>query len=154
CPTNTRILLVMIAVGMPVAQFITFCSASNLVETRCLSSPVQGASPAKTPAASRPSRAHGHHRRPATNCSKLSGERNPVHRLVAEPTTGVWLWHGSRPPIIKTAHRPGSRVSLAAGSCVFLCVARRQLWGPPAASARQRRLSGRQTSAGAQGETP
>src|SRR5262252_439565 len=49
-----------------------FCSASNLAETRCLSSPVQGAPPAKTPPASRPSRAHGHHRRPATNCSKLS----------------------------------------------------------------------------------
>src|SRR5262249_32499938 len=31
-----------------IAQFITFCSASNLAEARCFASPVQGSSPAKT----------------------------------------------------------------------------------------------------------
>src|SRR5262249_60793460 len=55
-----------------VAQFITVCGASNLVEARCISSPVQGSSSAKTWASSRPSRAHGHHLRPSTNCYKLS----------------------------------------------------------------------------------
>src|SRR5262249_56834536 len=55
-----------------VAQFITVCGASNLVEARCISSPLQGSSPAKTRAFSRPSRAHGHHLRPSTNCEKLS----------------------------------------------------------------------------------
>src|SRR4029453_5404991 len=53
-------------------QFITVCSAENLAEARRISSPVQGSSPAKTSAASRPSRAHGHHLRPSTNCYKLS----------------------------------------------------------------------------------
>jgi hypothetical protein len=55
-----------------VAQFIRLCSTSNLAEARCISSPWQGASPAKTRAASRPSRAHGYHLRPSTNCYKLS----------------------------------------------------------------------------------
>ena len=50
------------------AQFITFCSASNLAEARYVSSPVQGSSPAKTWAPLKPSRAHGHHLRPSTNC--------------------------------------------------------------------------------------
>src|SRR5690242_3381417 len=36
------------------AQFITVCSASNLGEVSCMTSPVQGASPAKTWASSRP----------------------------------------------------------------------------------------------------
>ena len=49
-------------------NFITFCSASNLAETRCISSPVQGSSPVKTWASARPSRVHGHHLRPLTNC--------------------------------------------------------------------------------------
>jgi hypothetical protein len=44
-----------------IAQFITFCSASHLAETRCISSPMQGASPAQTWASWRPARAHGHY---------------------------------------------------------------------------------------------
>src|SRR5512145_1571962 len=59
-----------------IAQFIIFCSASNLAEPRCLSSPVQGSSPAQTWTSSRPSRAHGHHLRPSTNCYKLSDPSN------------------------------------------------------------------------------
>jgi hypothetical protein len=55
------------------AQFIRFCRASNLAEARRISSPWQGSSPAKTRAASRPSRAYGHHLRPATNGEQLSG---------------------------------------------------------------------------------
>src|SRR5438094_6001019 len=55
-----------------VAQFIAVCSASNLAEARCISSLLQGSSLAKTRAFSRPSRAHGHHLRPSTNCYKLS----------------------------------------------------------------------------------
>jgi hypothetical protein len=54
------------------AQFIILCSASNLAEVRCISSPRQSASPAKTRASSGLSRAHGHHLRPSTNCYKLS----------------------------------------------------------------------------------
>src|SRR5215831_9210977 len=57
-----------------VAQFITLCRASKLSAARDVSSPVQGSSPAKTWASLRPSRAHGHHLRPSTNCEKLSGE--------------------------------------------------------------------------------
>ena len=53
---------------MRVAQFIRLCRASHLAEARRLASPWQGLSPAKTCAASRPSRAHGHHLRPSTNC--------------------------------------------------------------------------------------
>jgi hypothetical protein len=49
------------------AQFRVMCSASNLGEARYVSSPVQGASPAQTSAASRPSRVHGHYLRPSTN---------------------------------------------------------------------------------------
>src|SRR5438874_2749549 len=56
----------------PLAQFIAVCSASNLAEARCISSLLQGSSLAKTRAFSRPSRAHGHHLRPSTNCEKLS----------------------------------------------------------------------------------
>src|SRR5262249_15838626 len=61
-----------------VAHFLTCCRAANLGETRCISSPVQGASPAQTRAASRPSRAHGHHLRSSTNCEKLSDIRMPL----------------------------------------------------------------------------
>ena len=56
----------------PVAQFIRLCSAQNLAEAQHTSSPWQGSSPAKTQAASRPFRAYGYHRRPSTNCYKLS----------------------------------------------------------------------------------
>ena len=55
-----------------VAQFLPLCSASHLAEARRLSALWQGASLAKTRAFSRPSRAHGHHLRPSTNCYKLS----------------------------------------------------------------------------------
>src|SRR5215813_1031690 len=54
------------------AQFISVCRAYNLTETRCTSSPIQSASPAKTLASSRPSRAHGPHPRPSTNGEKWS----------------------------------------------------------------------------------
>ena len=40
------------------AQFIAVCSAYNLSEARCISSPLLGSSLAKTRAFSRPSRAH------------------------------------------------------------------------------------------------
>jgi DDE superfamily endonuclease len=50
------------------AQFITFCSASNQAQARCIASPVMGSSPAKTWAFSRLSRAHGRYLRPSTNC--------------------------------------------------------------------------------------
>src|SRR5215475_1753723 len=39
---------------------------------RFISSPMQGSSPVKTWASSRPSRVHGYHLRPSTNCEKLS----------------------------------------------------------------------------------
>jgi hypothetical protein len=54
------------------APFLTLCRASNLRAARRIPSPWQGAAPAKTRASSRPSGAHGHHLRPATNCAKLS----------------------------------------------------------------------------------
>src|SRR5262245_53910710 len=61
------------ASGLPsVAHFLSVCRASHLAEARGISSPVQGASPAKTSASSRPSRAHGPHLRPSTHCSKWS----------------------------------------------------------------------------------
>src|SRR6266480_2882425 len=60
-----------------VAQFLAVCSASNLAEARCISSLLQGSSLAKTRAFSRPSRAHGHHLRPSTNCYKLSETNLP-----------------------------------------------------------------------------
>jgi hypothetical protein len=61
------------ASGLPrVAHFLSVCRASNLAEARCISSPVQGASPAKTSASSTPSRAHGPPLRPSTNGEKLS----------------------------------------------------------------------------------
>src|SRR5215471_19909194 len=61
------------ASGLPsVAHFLSVCRASHLAETRCIASPVPGASPAKTSAASRPSRAHGPPLRPSTHCSKWS----------------------------------------------------------------------------------
>src|SRR5215475_10917288 len=48
------------ASGLPsVAHFLSVCRAYNLAEARGIASPVQGASPALTSAASRPSRAHG-----------------------------------------------------------------------------------------------
>src|SRR5262249_15371312 len=40
-----------------VAHFLSVCRASHLAEARCIASPVPGASPAQTSAASRPSRA-------------------------------------------------------------------------------------------------
>src|SRR5262245_56953002 len=62
------------------AQFIIFCSASHLAAARSLASPVQDASPAKTWASTRPSRAHDHPLRPSTNCDTLSvvGEGKPT----------------------------------------------------------------------------
>ena len=54
------------------AQFLTLCSASNLAEARRFSSALQGSSPAKTRASSRPSRAHRPYLQPSTNCYKLS----------------------------------------------------------------------------------
>src|SRR5262249_24881281 len=51
-----------------VAQALTLCRASDLAEVQRLSSPWQDASLAKTRAASRPARAHSHHRRPAPSC--------------------------------------------------------------------------------------
>jgi len=53
---------------MEVAQFLSVCRADNLAEARDIASPMQGASPAKTSASSRPSRVHGPHLRPATHC--------------------------------------------------------------------------------------
>jgi len=54
-----------------VAPLLTCCRASHLAEVRCLSSLWEGASPAKTHASSRPSRAYGYHLRPATNGESL-----------------------------------------------------------------------------------
>ena len=54
----------------------TTCNFSHFVACtiwRRLSSPFQGASPAKTRASSRPSRVHGPHLRPSTQCEKLRG---------------------------------------------------------------------------------
>jgi hypothetical protein len=68
----------MIEAVMPISKTrnqLTLCSASNLAEARRLSSPLQGSSPAKTRASSRPSCAPGHHLRPSTNCYKLSEAR-------------------------------------------------------------------------------
>src|SRR6266704_5219093 len=48
------------------------CRALNLAKARRPSSPLQGSSPAKTRASSRPSLAHGHHLRPSIHCYKLS----------------------------------------------------------------------------------
>src|SRR5262247_2586726 len=59
-----------------VAQFLAFCRAYNLAEARRLSAPWQGAAPAQTRAASRPSGAQGHYLRPSTNCEKLSDRGN------------------------------------------------------------------------------
>ena len=56
------------------AQFLTRCSASTLAEKLTTCSPLQSPSPAKTRTSSRPSRAHGHHLRPSTNCYKLSDQ--------------------------------------------------------------------------------
>lgn len=56
-----------------------------------MSSPVQGASPAQTWASARPSRAHGHHLRPSTNCYKLSDRRQRLPRRCE-----VLTWHGCR----------------------------------------------------------
>ena len=58
-----------------VAQCLTPCSAYNLAGIRRISSPMQGLWPAQTRASSRPSRAHGHHFRPSTNCDRLSEKR-------------------------------------------------------------------------------
>jgi len=70
-----------------IAQFLTLWSASNLAEARCLCSPLQGSSPTKTRASSRPSRAYGPHLRPSTHCEKLSEaslgcKRNIMRTLV------------------------------------------------------------------------
>src|SRR5262245_57920222 len=50
------------------AQFLTLCSASNLAETRRISSPLQSPSLAKTRTSLSASRAHVDHLHPSTNC--------------------------------------------------------------------------------------
>src|SRR4029434_6689685 len=57
----------------------------NLAEARCISSPLEGSSLAKTRAFSKPSRAHGPHLRLSTNCYKLSYKKsNPLSRNLSE----------------------------------------------------------------------
>src|SRR5262249_16348842 len=70
------------------AHFLTLCRASNLAEAQRISSPEQGASPAKTRAASRPPRAHGPPLQPSTNCYKLSD----VLQAVCGSWFKCWVW--------------------------------------------------------------